>query len=158
MKLCQAALLRASLRPLPNQQRHHHLQNILTSSQMWKTQVARQEYGVVPQLRQIHRLLQLHYLVLLLWLPLSCLPHHICKSSLAPSPEVEAKTRVSRTTEWRHKKMGKKSETRNTYTCRMCSQPIASEGHTQYRGQRYCPYSPGEIPPGGMVGRLKKDQ
>lgn len=62
------------------------------------------------------------------------------------SSEVDVQTRkVSRTTELRNKNTGK-SEQRKTYTCKTCSQPMTSAGHTQFRGQRYCPNAPGRIP------------
>ena len=59
--------------------------------------------------------------------------------------EVEVETKVSRTTEWRHKKTGKKNKQRKTYSCRVCNQPMTSTGHTQFRGQRYCPNASGQI-------------
>ncbi|CAH1242499.1 Hypp6776 [Branchiostoma lanceolatum] len=54
-----------------------------------------------------------------------------------------------RTTEWRARKRnaevaaagrGKRKE----YSCRVCGLPVASEGHSQFRGQRYCPNAPGQ--------------
>ena len=53
-----------------------------------------------------------------------------------------------RTTAWRHKRdrqEGKISRTRKAYTCTVCRRPMTSDGHTQYRGQRYCPLAPGQI-------------
>ena len=55
----------------------------------------------------------------------------------------------SRTTLWRHmqeRQEGKSSRPRKAYTCSVCGRPMASEGHTQYHGQRYCPLVPGQIP------------
>ena len=43
--------------------------------------------------------------------------------------------------EWRHKKTGKKTNERKTYTCKICSESMSSAGHTQFRGQRYCPFA-----------------
>ncbi|CAH1242367.1 Hypp6624 [Branchiostoma lanceolatum] len=70
--------------------------------------------------------------------------------------QVQAKTsattsaQASRTTEWRARKRnaevaaagrGKRKE----YSCRVCGLPVASEGHSQFRGQRYCPNAPGQM-------------
>jgi hypothetical protein len=68
--------------------------------------------------------------------------------SQAVASEVDVKTqpKVSRTTEWRHKKTGKINNERKTYTCKVCNEPMSSAGHTQFRGQRYCPFAPGQIP------------
>ena len=64
-------------------------------------------------------------------------------SEIGPTPEPI----VSRTTQWRRRKSGQTSETsRKVYTCRMCRKPMSTEGHTQFRGQRYCPNVPGQIP------------
>ena len=71
--------------------------------------------------------------------------------------EIEVTTaQVSRTTEWRRKKKGKAIESRKTYTCRVCSQPMSSAGHTQFRGQRYCPYAPGKIPKEEWLAQRKE--
>ena len=40
----------------------------------------------------------------------------------------------------------KRNKQRNTYTCRICSEPMWSAGHTQVRGQRYCSFATGQIP------------
>jgi hypothetical protein len=67
--------------------------------------------------------------------------------AVALEVDVQTQPKVSRTTEWRHKKTGKKTnEQRKTYTCKVCSEPMSSAGHTQFRGQRYCPFAPGQIP------------
>ena len=69
-------------------------------------------------------------------------------SILHPKPEFSASA-ASQTTVWRHKKErdeGKQVKMRNIYTCKVCSQPMTTEGHTQFRGQRYCPHAPGQIP------------
>lgn len=34
---------------------------------------------------------------------------------------------------------------RKVYSCRICGKPMASPGHTQFRGQRYCPEQPGQM-------------
>ena len=67
-------------------------------------------------------------------------------SSLVP-PELAAdETKpVSRTTQWRHKSRQPAKE-RKVYTCQVCSKPMTSPGHTQYRGRRYCPEAPGQVP------------
>ena len=55
----------------------------------------------------------------------------------------------SRTTVWRQKRdrqEGKISRPRKAYTCKVCKRPMTSEGHSQFRGQRYCPSAPGQIP------------
>jgi hypothetical protein len=93
--------------------------------------------------------------------PSTSTPHLPCSAGPGPSSptipplptqavgsevDVESAPRVSRTTEWRYKKTGKRTDQRKTYTCRVCSQPMMSAGHTQFRGQRYCPNAPGQIP------------
>ena len=35
---------------------------------------------------------------------------------------------------------------RKTWCCQKCHQPTGSVGHSQYKGQIYCPYIPGQIP------------
>ena len=53
-----------------------------------------------------------------------------------------------RTMAWRHKRdrqEGKISRARKAYTYTVCGRPMTSEGHTQYRGQRYCPLAPAQI-------------
>ena len=79
-------------------------------------------------------------------------------AGLTPTP-----SSVPRTTLWRQRK-GQMEEERNrtsdeseeeqekgerrrkVYTCRMCGQPMKSTGHTHFRGIRYCPNAPGQIP------------
>ena len=63
------------------------------------------------------------------------------------------KERVSRTTLWRRKKSQSanpyphgQNMIRKEYSCRVCGQAMLSEGHTQFRGQRYCPYAEGAMP------------
>ena len=34
---------------------------------------------------------------------------------------------------------------RKVYSCRICGKPMTSPGHTQFRGQRYCPDEPGQM-------------
>ena len=66
----------------------------------------------------------------------------------------------SRTTVWQHKRdrqEGKISRPRKTYTCKVCGRPMTSEGHTQFRGQRYCPSAPGQIPQDEWLQK-KKDE
>ena len=66
----------------------------------------------------------------------------------------------SRTTVWRHKKEreeGKQAKTRKVYTCRVCGHPMTTEGHTQFRGQRYCPLAPGQIPQEEWLRRKKEE-
>ena len=65
-------------------------------------------------------------------------------------------TAMSRTTAWRKRKKeaeaGEQSRTprcpvaRKVYSCRVCGRPMTSEGHTQFRGQRYCAQTPGIAP------------
>lgn len=68
-------------------------------------------------------------------------------------------THVSRTTEWRRRKAaaaGKQPQgvyeqqtnkpPRKQYGCRVCGKAMSSPGHTQFRGQRYCPDAPNQIP------------
>ena len=40
---------------------------------------------------------------------------------------------------------GKQPKTRKVYTYRVRGQPMTTEGHTQFRGQRYCPNAPGQF-------------
>ena len=66
----------------------------------------------------------------------------------------------SRTTMWRHKRErqeGKISRPRKAYTCTVCGRPMTSEGHTQFRGQRYCPSAPGQLPQDEWLQK-KKDE
>ena len=58
--------------------------------------------------------------------------------------QVKAKP-MSRTTEWRHRKPGDGTTAKRKYTCRVCGKEMTSSGHTQFRGQRYCPDAPGQI-------------
>lgn len=76
-----------------------------------------------------------------------------CTSALIPAVPSPS---VSRTTQWRQrKKASSQSATpsvmvstgsttttcpgRKEYCCRICSKPMSSPDHSQYRGQRYCP-------------------
>ena len=63
---------------------------------------------------------------------------------------------VSRTTEWRHKKTGCGQAARS-YKCKVCKQPMTTEGHTQFRGQRYCPKLPGQIPREEWIAQKKAE-
>ena len=84
----------------------------------------------------------------------STTPH---SSAIGSEVDVETTSRVSRTTEWRHKKTERKNEQRKTYTCRICGQPMTSAGHTQFRGQRYCPNAPGQIPKEQWLAARKEE-
>ena len=33
---------------------------------------------------------------------------------------------------------------RKVYSCRVCGEAMSAPGHTQFRGQRYCPNTPGQ--------------
>ena len=35
---------------------------------------------------------------------------------------------------------------RKVYTCRVCNRPMRDTGHTHFRGIRYCPNAPNQIP------------
>ena len=79
-------------------------------------------------------------------------------SASAPGPSGTAPS--SCTTAWRHKKErdgGKQVKTRKIYTCKVCSQPMTTEGHTQFRGQRYCPHAPGQIPQDEWLKKKKEE-
>ena len=59
---------------------------------------------------------------------------------------------TSRTTQWRKRKLalggartGKKNK-RKIYSCSTCEKPVTSEGHTGFKGKRYCPHAEGQIP------------
>uniref|UniRef100_UPI00358E8398 uncharacterized protein n=1 Tax=Myxine glutinosa TaxID=7769 RepID=UPI00358E8398 len=57
---------------------------------------------------------------------------------------------VSRTTAWRKRRMElggsyTSKVSRKQYTCRVCGRPMTAPGHTQFRGQRYCPHAQGQI-------------
>ena len=93
-----------------------------------------------------------------------CLPHLVAAlsppgpSGLASSPSVSPLS--SRTTVWRHKREreeGKISRRWKVYTCTVCGRPMTSEGHTQFRGQRYCPSAPGQMPQHEWLQK-KKDE
>ena len=65
--------------------------------------------------------------------------HHSC------NPFAVVQTPVSRTTEWRRRKAATEGmlptakTARKQYGCRVRGQAMSSPGHTQFRGQRYCP-------------------
>ncbi|XP_078606607.1 uncharacterized protein LOC144879237 [Branchiostoma floridae x Branchiostoma japonicum] len=61
-----------------------------------------------------------------------------------PPFKTEDRPPVPRTTAWRKRKADT-GGVRKEYTCSVCNQPMTSEGHTQFRGQRYCPYVPGQV-------------
>ncbi|CAH3031612.1 unnamed protein product [Pocillopora meandrina] len=57
----------------------------------------------------------------------------------------------SSTSKWRKRKAEAEGraqfkEVRKVYTCRVYSKPMTSEGHTQFRGRRYCPNAPVQVP------------
>lgn len=67
--------------------------------------------------------------------------------------EVEVQTTtVPRTTAWRQRKRTAavatlpQTQARRKYTCRICGEPMASTGHSQFYGKRYCPNSPEQVP------------
>ena len=47
------------------------------------------------------------------------------------------------------------SNKRKIYSCRKCGEPMAG-GHSQYRGQRYCPNEPGALPLVGWMAEKKQ--
>ena len=51
---------------------------------------------------------------------------------------------MSRTMAWRHRKKAG-TESGQKYCCRVCGKPMTTAGHTQFRGQRYCPDAPGQV-------------
>ena len=43
--------------------------------------------------------------------------------------------------------------------CQKCQQPIRSVGHSQFKGQIYCPYVPGQLPKAGTAaGRARREE
>ena len=65
--------------------------------------------------------------------------------SSSPVSILSSEDDLPRTTAWRHQKLleeGRTIRDRKTYSCRLCKQPTASEGHFQYYGFRYCPNVP----------------
>ena len=38
------------------------------------------------------------------------------------------------------------TKTRKVHTCKVCKKPLANTGHTHFRGIKYCPYAPGQLP------------
>lgn len=63
------------------------------------------------------------------------------------SPELLTSPPVSRTTAWRKRKnvstestVKEKESDRKVYTCTKCQHPMTTtNGHSQFKGQRYCP-------------------
>jgi len=95
-------------------------------------------------------------------------------------PTSEPPRAVSRTTEWRRRKAAaaatalsnstgpaaparsastevKTEVKRKQYSCRVCGRPMQSEGHTQFRGQRYCPDAPGQVPKEEWLSQKKTE-
>jgi len=70
-----------------------------------------------------------------------------CTIVVIDNPELLISPVISRTTAWRKRKnpptgnAGKeKEQERKAYTCNKCQQPMTTtNGHSQFRGQRYCP-------------------
>jgi hypothetical protein len=70
-----------------------------------------------------------------------------CTIVVIENPELLISPAISRTTAWRKRKnpltgsAGKdKEQERKAYTCNKCQQPMTTtNGHSQFRGQRYCP-------------------
>lgn len=74
--------------------------------------------------------------------------------------EVEVKTApaIPRTTEWRQrKKAAAGTIKRKVYTCRVCNQPMTTAGHSQFRGQCYCPNAPGQLPKKEWLAQKKAE-
>ena len=83
-------------------------------------------------------------------------PSGLVNPSSAPSMS-DSNPPPSRTTVWRHKRdqqEGKISRPRKAYTCTVC---VTSEGHTQFRRQRYCPLAPGQIPQDEWLQKKKNE-
>ena len=80
------------------------------------------------------------------------LPSSTSSSLPTAVPETLTQVKTSRTTDWRKRKAEAEgrapvnNEARKVYTCRVCKKPMSSEGHTQFRGKRYCPHAPGQVP------------
>ena len=58
--------------------------------------------------------------------------------------------KISRTTDWRKRTkevkrdVGKFKKARKEYSCSKCHQPMSSEGHTQFKGKRFCSTNEGK--------------
>lgn len=67
----------------------------------------------------------------------------------------------SRQTDWRNRKRAAEGANmplpRKTYTCGTCGKPMMTEGHTQFRGQRYCPQTPGILPQGEWLQQKRAE-
>ena len=46
---------------------------------------------------------------------------------------------------------------RKEYTCRVCGEVMRSQDHTQFRGQRYCPKAPGQIPKEEWLAKKREE-
>ena len=59
-------------------------------------------------------------------------------------------TKIPRTTEWRKRKQEEKEDKakpkrpRKAYSCSKCNLPMTSEGHSQFKGKRFCLASDGK--------------
>lgn len=68
------------------------------------------------------------------------------EASTPPAPT------ISRTTDWRRRKAKAEEDQpaskvpRKIYACKTCGEAMMTAGHTQYKGRRYCPQAPGQIP------------
>ena len=87
----------------------------------------------------------------------SGVPYRTDDDTPASAPEITIAT-TSRTTDWRHRKAGSASgTTRKVYTCKTCGKPMTTSGHTQFRGQRYCPDAPGQISKDEWLAQKRAD-
>ena len=83
------------------------------------------------------------------------------QEALAEPEPTPTPQKVSRTTEWRRRRAllegtlagnrgkgpaGGAEAPRKEYSSRICSQSMSTEGHTQFRGQRYCPNAHNQVP------------
>lgn len=87
-----------------------------------------------------------------------------------PGQSCPVPVKISRTTAWRQRKREAANQAKQqaqpeqrkpnrprTYMCRVCGKPMASDGHTQFAGQRYCPETPG-IPPKEQWLQQKREE
>ena len=105
---------------------HPNLLSTLTVSLMLMTQQVRRKYAREGVLLKLLVPLACH----LVLVPLAS--HLLLARHLAPQP---GGTIV------RGNKEGKQGQER----FKVCGQPMTSEGHTQFRGQCYCPHAPGQV-------------
>ena len=86
--------------------------------------------------------------------PLPPTPSDATTSKLS-TPSDASSSKISRTTEWRHRKSQSLPKQRKQYSCRVCGNATSDPGHTQYRGYRYCPHAPGQIPKEEWLAQIK---